>query len=232
MLAFADVLPGNLPLVGERPVRQLPFRVEIRVAQDDGAAIHVQALEQSLVWKDAVRPAGQERDRRIVPETQVFHQPAVRVDIERAGQRPAEVHRHPVGLLVPQRHQHPLSMGHDHLRPKGVLRFCCSAARRFSAPPNRGTVEPLLYLTPNNSFALSTASAALSPYPSAPISSAKLWVTGAPPTMTFTFARRSALSRARRTSFIPSIVVVSSVEMPTICAWVSLATCTNFSGAT
>ena len=77
-------------------------------------------------------------------------------------------------------------------------------------------------------FASVTAPIASSLKPSAPISSAQLLVTGAPPTITLTFGRRPKSSSASMTVFCPTIVVVSSAETPTISALTSRAFCGEF----
>src|SRR5207244_3654215 len=81
-------------------------------------------------------------------------------------------------------------------------------------------------------LALTTASVESLAYPSAPISSAKAWLTGAPPTMTLTRSRSPALISASIVRFIAGMVVVNSAEIPTMFAWCSSTAATNTSGAT
>ena len=65
---------------------------------------------------------------------------------------------------------------------------------RASRLPGRGGVECYQAGTGHNSLNNSTARVASGPYPSAPISSANVWLTGAPPMQTLTCSSPSCLS--------------------------------------
>src|SRR5947208_3273497 len=86
--------------------------------------------------------------------------------------------------------------------------------------------------TPRSVLALTTARVESFAYPSAPISLANAWLTGAPPTLTFTRARRPARTSASIVRFIAGMVVVMSAEMPTMFALCSSTARTKASGAT
>src|ERR1017187_1818740 len=86
--------------------------------------------------------------------------------------------------------------------------------------------------TPASLRASATAPPALSLYPSAPMASAYCCVTGAPPTMIFTFSRSPATWKASTVVFIDGIVTVSSAESATRFAWRAAAASMKRSGAT
>ncbi len=75
--------------------------------------------------------------------------------------------------------------------------------------------------------ARSTAEMAFAAYPSAPMLSAQLWLTGAPPIITFTWSRRPASSSASMSPCCSAIVVVRRAEAPTSVAPFSLTAATN-----
>src|SRR5256885_866725 len=86
--------------------------------------------------------------------------------------------------------------------------------------------------TPRRAFALTTARVESLAYPSAPISSANAWLTGAPPIITFTRWRSPALTSASIVRFIAGMVVVIRAEIPTMFAPCSVTAFTKASGAT
>jgi hypothetical protein len=73
-----------------------------------------------------------------------------------------------------------------------------------------------------NALIRSTTSAAFPAYPSAPISSANFWVSGAPPTRTLIESRTPAFSNAAIVSPMAFMVVVSRADIPTKPGWWAL----------